>query len=1136
MRISRFITYLRSLDIDLHLEGDRLQISAPRGVLTAELREELADRKDEILTFLQAEDDSQQMDIASPNFALSRPTFIPLSYSQERFWFLQELDRGQVSHVLGDILKLVGPLNIAALEKSLQEILRRHETLRTIYRVLDDKPIQIVQEDAGFSLDIVDLSYFPIDEREDKAKELIKQWDDHSIDLTQDLMLQARLLRIQEQEHILVINIHHISSDGWSMGVFWRELSVIYSGLIKGETISLPELPFQYADYAVWQREWLRGARRRSQLAYWRDQLRDLAVQDLPTDRPRTVDLTNRGSYEDFLLSADLLKQLKELSKREQVTLFMILVAVLSLLLKRYSGLDDIAVGTAVANRRIPEIENIIGLFLNTLVLRTDLSGNPTFSQLMKRVGDVALDAYDNQDVPFEMLLKDLQPERNLNRTPYFQVMIILQNMPKSSLSLPGIKVQPVDLQGQTSDQDLTLHLNESESGLHGSIEYKTDLFDKSTIQRMLVQFEYLIEQIATDAYKPIGDYSLLTPRAKSILPNPGDEIPAPNFPLVTQLISSSANRTPTAMALEMGEESWTYHELNERASELARLLLAHGLRKKDVVVVQGKRSFGLITGMIGVLMAGGVLLTIDPNLPLERQAIMLREAGATFMVVVDNPGVRVDSGIPCIQVDSQTGKLRSGECKQQQVELPVLKGEDPAYIFFTSGTTGVPKGILGDHKGMAHFLNWQQERFEITSEDRGSQLINIGFDAILRDTFLPLISGATLVLPLEVEEIESERLIQWLREKRITFLHTVPSLAQMWLRGAEQLELDGTLLDDLRWAFFSGEPLNESLINQWRRILGKSGQLLNFYGPTETTMIKTYFLVPDEPLSGMQPAGRPLPNTQVLVLADGRLCGIGELGEIVIRTPFGTRGYINAPEEQRRFVKNPFREDENDLLFYTGDSGRYRSDGSLEVLGRLDGQVKIRGVRIEPAEIEAVLEQHPAVQQLAIAVHDGEQGKFLAAYIVPANTLDSGELRRYAIEKLPAAMVPSYFVELIEMPLMANGKVNRKALIEVELGEVDLAEEFVAPRTVTEETLVEIWKDVLRLDRVGIHDDFFSLGGHSLLAMQVISHINENLHVELLVRVLFEYPTVAGMAQHLTNVWEGNNHFDGEKEQELVL
>ncbi|MFN2236119.1 MAG: amino acid adenylation domain-containing protein, partial [Anaerolineales bacterium] len=696
----------------------------------------------------------------------------------------------------------------------------------------------------------------------------------------------------------------------------------------------------------------------------------------------------------------------------------------------------------------------------------------------------------------------------------------VLFNYERFSQSLPqaaGAETSE-EVKGWSEEPlDLTIEIVETDDALSCMFRFNDDLIDARAVRHLHNQYLFILQQIARNPNSSLDSYSLVTDSSQDLLPDPREPIPEPSFHPIPELIALWANRTPAATAVEMGGKSWTYRELTESASELARLLLEQGLSKEDVVAVQGKRSFGLISSMIGVLMAGGVLLMLDPNLPLERQSIMLREAGTTFMVTTENRTVQVETDIPWIQIDSQTGKPRSGE-RQQQLELPELKGDDPAYIFFTSGTTGVPKGILGDHKGMAHFLNWQREQFEITSEDRGSQLINTGFDAILRDTFLPLTSGATLVLPHEEEEIEPARLIQWLREKRISFLHTVPSLAQIWLREAERMSPEETLLDDLRWVFLSGEPLNEGLVNRWRVVFGKSGQLLNFYGPTETTMIKTCFLVPDEPFAGVQPAGEPLPNTQTLVLANGRLCGIGELGEIVIRTPFRTRGYINAPEEQRRFVRNPFREDEKDLLFFTGDAGRYRPDGSLEILGRMDDQIKIRGVRIEPAEIEAVLEQHPAVHKAAIVVHEGEQGKFLAAYIVPVDEMDSGELRRFAIEKLLAVMVPSHFVELKEMPLSANGKVNRKALSAIELGEVELAEEYVAPRTATEEALVEIWKEVLRLDLVGIYDDFFALGGHSLLAMQAIGRMRKAFQTEISVSEFFDEPTVFGLASYLAN------------------
>jgi amino acid adenylation domain-containing protein len=588
-------------------------------------------------------------------------------------------------------------------------------------------------------------------------------------------------------------------------------------------------------------------------------------------------------------------------------------------------------------------------------------------------------------------------------------------------------------------------------------------------------------------------------------------------------MVDAWVQRAPAQVAVCQGDHQWTYGELGARADTLARALLATGLGAGDVVAIAGARSFGLVAGMLAVLRAGGVLLPIDPQLPPARRCLMLREAGARMIIQV---GVEADADAGTEQraavvglrltVDPRTAAPANSSWTPagQMLTLPAIAPADPAYIFFTSGSSGVPKAVLGTHAGLSHFLCWQRETFAVGPSDRCPQLIGLSFDAVLRDVFLPLTSGATLCLPPREEDITPERVVTWLARECVTLLHTVPSLAQSWLAATDA----PAPLPSLRWAFFAGEPLSDKLIRRWRATFPRTGAIVNFYGPTETTMIKSAHVVPAEPDPGMQPAGRPLPHTQTLVLTpQGQLCGIGEHGEIVLRTPFRTRGYLNAPWEAWRFRRNPWREDASDLLYYTGDRGRYRADGTFDVAGRLDQQVKIRGVRVEPEEVAAVLARHPAVQQAAVVARaDAAGAPRLVAYLVsqPGSAPSSGDLRRFMQTHVPAYLVPDSFIALDRLPLTSNGKLDRGALPAPEPGRADAA--YVAPRTPLEEALAGIWSDVLRVERVGIHDDFFALGGHSLLAIQLLARLRSALTVDIPLRALFELPTLAAQARHV--------------------
>ena len=1046
----------------------------------------------------------------------------PLSFAQRQLWFLDQLHPGSSVYNMTKAYRLTGSLDVHALERALNEIRRRHEALRTNFDCVKEQPVQIIGPFQPVALEVEDLTYLPEDQREGACQHTLSTQARVPFNLKSDPLMRARLLRLRTDEHAILLVIHHIVSDGWSTRLLTDEIAALYEAFAQGKPSPLPPLPIQYADYASWQGDWLQGKTLESLLAYWKKHLEgSLPVLDLPTDKPRPKVQSFNGGRRSLVLPNALVKSLTALSHRHQATLFMSILAAFNTLLHRHTGQEDIIVGTPVAGRARSETQNVIGLFLNTVALRTDVSGNPTFEELLKRVRRVTVDALTYQDLPFEKLVMELQPERSLSRTPLFQVLLNMFMMAEPERYVSGVKMENLKKQEAESKYDLTLYVQAEKQDLLLDLVFNTDLFHAARMEEMLEQFKFLLEQIAETPGRPIRSYSLVTKSSRQFLPDPTVALPEPYFAPVASELLSWVKKTPTQHAVVQADRAWSYDELSRSAQALAGTLMAHGLKRAEVVAVTGPRSFGLIGSILGVVMSGGVVLMIDRNLPANRQRLMLSEARARHLLYVgewrqEDNWLRELEDLQIIRVTKQDGDALSGDTILPfgESSLPQISPDDAAYIFFTSGTTGVPRGVLGRHKGLSHFLTWQKHTFTIGPGDRCAQLTNLSFDVVLRDIFLPLVSGATLCLPDENLDPASDGVLAWMERQEITVFHAVPTLAQSWLG----MPHGGVSLRTLRWAFFAGEALAEVFVRRWRNAFPQAGGIVNLYGPTETTLVKCFHVIPDEPSHGVQPIGKPLPHSQALVLMEnGQLCGVGESGEIVLRTPFRTLGYINSPEEQRkRFVTNPFCDDPRDQVYYTGDKGRYRADGTLEILGRLDDQVKVRGVRVEPDEITAILGQHPRVAAGFVAARKDQQGdSVLVAYVVPffTNAVTVGDLRSYLGTHLPAAMVPSAFVFLEALPLTPNGKVNRRALPEPDPVKPELDTTFVPPRTPIESILAGIVADVLGLARVGTCDNFFELGGHSLLATRVISRISGTFRVDLPLRTLFETPTVAALA-----------------------
>lgn len=1034
----------------------------------------------------------------------------PLSAAQEALWFLEQLHGPSGVYNIAHALRLVGSLDIAALECSLQGLLEQHDSLRTAFDQQEGVPVQRVQPDATLRLPVVSASSQADEDR------LLIDGASQAFDLSQAPLFRAQLLRRSDTEHVLQLVAHHIVSDGWSTDLMVRELGIRYAALLDGSVpvLSAPAAP--YADHVARQRERLRGEHLERDRQYWRTQLQGLEPLKLPPDQPQPDRISQQGSVATLTIDADLYAALQALARAHKSTLFTVLAAAFKVLLGRYAAQDDVAVGMPMAGREDADTEDVVGFFVNTVVLRTDLSDNPSFLQLLQRVRRGVLEAREHQGLAFERLVSELGSPRDLGSNPLFDVFINQYGMADAATRFPGLLTTEVPLVEEPAKFAATLYLHPHPHELLMRLVFRRGLYTEAWGACLLEQYVALLRQITLAPQKPIGEYTLLTEAMRSQWPDPSVEIPAPDQVPVMRQVLDRAKTTPHDIALSCGERQWTYGELVARASALSSTLQSRGVARGDVVALMAPRGFEVVGSMLAVLLCGGVFLTVDPTLPRERQRALLREARVKVLCLaqgIDAPAtgdgdepidvIRLDPGLdPAAPAAAHAG-----------VVLPMASGDEPAYVFFTSGSTGRPKAVLGCHKSLSQFLLWQQQTFDIGPHDRVSQLTALSFDPLLRDVFLPLISGATLCVPLEHDAAD---VLRWLQRERVTVVHTTPSMLQAWLA-----ELRSSLeLPDLRWLFLSGEPLLGSLVSGWRQSVQSGARIVNLYGPTETTMVRCFHVVADGDVPAVLPVGRPTAHTQALVMsAEGALCGANEPGEVVLRTPFRTLGYLNLPEENRaRFRRNPFRDDPDDLLYFTGDRGHLRPDGQLVIAGRFDDQVKVRGVRVEPGEVAAVLAQHPGVQACVVTARKNDAGEFeLVAHVVTAKAAlaspTAAQLRDHLKGQLPAALVPVWYVFLDAMPLLPNGKVNRQALPPPNSAEPRAG---TAPRTPLEHTLATIWRELLGVSQLGVDDDFFDLGGHSLLAMRLVSRIQSTLHVHTTVRALFESPTVASLAQTL--------------------
>jgi amino acid adenylation domain-containing protein len=1026
----------------------------------------------------------------------SRGAFVPLSFAQERLWFLNQLEGESTTYNIPAGLRLSGCLEFDALERCFNEILRRHEILRTSFSADQGEPRQVIQPDRRIALTVVDLRGLPKKEQSVEVRRWIADEAGRPFDLLTGPLLRGAILRLAEQEHVLFSTVHHIAADGWSVGVFVRELTLLYNSFSRGELSPLPELPIQYADFAIWQRGWLQGQTLERLLGYWKNQLTGAPpVLELPADRPRPAVQTFHGSVACFDLSPALARELKALSQRSGTSLFMTLLSGFATLLSRYSSQEDIIIGSPIANRNRSEIEPLIGFFVNTLVLRLDLSGNPRFQELLRRVRQVTLEAYDHQDLPFERLVEHLQPVRNLKHTPLFQVMFILQNVPLTNLALCGLTAQSLEIEHVTAKTDLTLALTETAEGLQGAFEFNTDLFERGTIQRMIGHYQNLLEAIASDPSQRIGELAMLeeSERRQLLVEWNRTERDYPRERCLTDLFEEQVEKCPAAVAVMFGEQALSYGELNQRANQLAHYLQSLGVGPEVLVGICAERSLEMVTGLLGILKAGGAYLPLDPAYPKERLTFMLADAKVNILLTQEKfLPMLAEQNANFVCLDQW--KVFSQECS----ENPPLRtlSSHLAYVLYTSGSTGQPKGVAIEHHSPVALIDWAQSVFGPEELAGVLAATSICFDLSIFEIFLPLASGGGIILAQNALELPRLGVAG-----DVTLVNTVPSAIEELLRA-------GGVPDSVRTVNLAGEPLSARLVDKIYE-LPHVQKVYDLYGPSEDT---TYSTVALRKKGGPQTIGRPIANTQIYIL-DQHLQPVpaGVPGEIYIGGAGLARGYLYRPElTAERFVPNPFDPQSGARLYKTGDAARYQAGGNIEFLGRLDHQVKIRGFRIELGEIEAVLARHPDIHESVVLAREDAPGeKRLVAYLVseqkPGPT--PSDIFTFLKQKLPDHMVPSALVVLDSLPRTPNGKIDRRALPKPGLSAVTAS--YVAPRSEVEFRLQRIWEEVLNLSAVGILDNFFELGGHSLLALRLMARIEKEFGRKLPLATLFQGATI---------------------------
>jgi amino acid adenylation domain-containing protein/FkbM family methyltransferase len=1046
---------------------------------------------------------------------VSREHALPLSFAQERLWFLDQLERSSASYNMAGGLRLKGELNVTALERAINEILRRHEALRTTFKIINDSPVQEIAPELRLTLSLMEL---PTEEAEQYANREALQ----PFDMTTGPLFRAFLFKTAPKEFMLFIVMHHIVSDGWSLGIFSNELKDLYTAFSQGEESPMSELAVQYADYAYWQRQWLEGEVLEEQLNYWMEQLKGMRdVLELPTYRPRPPIQTYNGSVETFTIDQDMTYRINALGRQQGVSLFMTLYGAFALLLYRYTGQEDIVIGSPIANRNHKDTESLIGFFVNTLVLRTKLSGCPDFHELLNRVRTMTLDAYAYQDIPFERLVEVLSPERDMSHSPLFQIMFALQNAPEEEFELTGLEISTLELENTISRFDLTLQMRETDHGLTGSFEYNTDLFHSTFIRHMIGHFKTLLEAVVENPGMRITELPIMpkAEREKIVFEWNQTEREFPQDKCIHQLFEEQVDKTPDTIAVVFEKQHLTYRELNRKSNQLAHYLLSIKTDSDNSPLITGnclvgiciERSPEMIIGILGILKAGGAYVPLDPTYPEERLAYMIEDSNIQLLLTqrnipASNSGLQSKINSLKLKILSLDPDEIGGECGENPIRH--VFSENLAYMIYTSGSTGKPNGVELSHRGLCNLVKEQIRMFGVQPGSRILQFASLSFDASIYEIIMALCSGSQLYLSEQKTLIPGAELVQLINQSAIT--HTVLPPSVLATMSADDLPC-------LKTVITAGEQCSLNIANAW----SKNRRFFNAYGPTEATVCTTICECDSE---DVPPIGRPISNFHLYILDQNlQPVPVGIPGELFVGGCGLARGYHKRPgATAEKFIPNPFTKESGQRMYRTGDMVKYLLGGNIEFLGRIDHQVKIRGFRIEPGEIEAQLADYPGVKDcVVVARQDGSDHKQLVAYVVADRELETTELRDYVKGKLPDYMVPAYFITLEKLPMTPNGKIDRNALSFHE--QIQQQKPYaVSPETDAEREIEEVWREVLNQENFGLDDNFFDMGGHSLLLVRVQSKLKQIFDKDIPVFNLFQYPTIRSLANYLT---KGETH-----------
>lgn len=1062
-----------------------------------------------------------------PVVRIDRAGKLPLSFVQQQLWLLDQLDPGTPAYNMPVALRIAGALDVAAFEQAFRQVIARHETLRTNFIVQNGEPVAVIRGDAQWHFDQVDLSSLDALAQDARVQAIATQQTEQGFNLAQDCLIRGSLIRLGQDESgksrfVFVGAIHHIVSDGWSLNIMIAELMEFYRAGLQNRAALLPELDVQYVDVAAWQRQWLQGEVLDSHIAFWRDQLdNEHQVLNLPTDFPRPPVMTSNGASLGSLLPASVVSGAQQLAREEGATLFMVLLAAYQLLLGRYAGQERVNVGTPIAGRDSVETENLVGFFINTVVMSTDVSGDLTFRTLLRRVREVALGAYAHQALPFEKIIEELKPRRDTSRTPFFQVFLNLLNLPPQADAQADLLIEPLLREDNHahSKYDLNLYASETGTELELLMVYNRDLFNANTVERLLADLSLLMERALVRPDEPLARISTRSERDQAWLPALDQPIAKSAFVSPVERFLQQAARQPDAIAIRAAGQTLRYQELEAASATISAQLQAAGVGEGDAVAILAERSPALIASLLGVLRAGAVFCVLDTAYPVERLAgyvRLLKPKALLIATAQDNPvltalaPVMDESG--CRQ-QWHVAEALAGKTVQRAAERHDMQRR--AYVAFTSGTTGVPKGIAGRFEPVAHFVDWYIGEYAVTAQDRFSLLSGLAHDPLLRDIFVPLAAGAQISVPAANQLTDSAALLNWFAQEKITCTHLTPAMCRVLTAGSSS-----TQIPDLRLAGFGGDRLTLDVVAALQAI-APAAQAVNFYGTTETPQVMAVYAVPSAQAiaGGTLPIGRGIEGVQILVLDEKlHLCAPGCVGQIAIRTSYLTEGYISG-EDSGRYVQNPYHRDTADRFYLTGDRGRYRLDGLVEFLGRMDQQIKIRGFRIEPGEIQAVVNRLEFVAESVVVPATDQRGDpCLVAYVVLTGDSEGWQdiLKASLRQNLPDYMVPALFIPLDRMPLTPNGKLNRMALPNP--ADFWQAREYVGPRSDTEREIALIWQAVMKADQISVLDHFFDIGGHSLLAVQIVTRVKDKFAVEFSMRRLFEVSTIAGMASYVEN------------------